>query len=80
MNSATANQFADPAAVAVLIPENLSAIPTAKLFVLIDQLFGELDSATPSTATLNQYNDITFELERRQSLNLPEITLGGEGR
>ncbi len=59
---------------------NLSAIPTDELYLLIDQLFSELDSPTPSTATLMQYNDLTAELELRQTLNLPEVALSGEGR
>ncbi|GAA1336169.1 hypothetical protein [Arthrobacter roseus] len=63
-----------------LLRQNLSAIPTDELYLLIDQLFSELDSPAPSTATLMQYNDLTAELELRQSLNLPEVALSGEGR
>ncbi len=80
MNPATTHPVTDATAVPALPSADLSAIPTDELYLLIDQLFGELDDPAPTAAALMQYNDLTAELELRQTLNLPEVTLGGEGR
>lgn len=63
-----------------LLPESLSALPTDELYLLIDQVFAELDSPAPRRESVMQYNDLISELDLRMALNLPDIRLDGEGK